>query len=151
MHLEHVNAGYERPHLSRKRLVGCWYSGQGACSQGTSGWDAYSPQHSCCDSGNLAAKSPLLMFNSNDELVERQEPDDMYTLVSGTAQIPVTKAILRSAGHAYYAEEIIDLTTDRIDSDNYPTPPGDSFFDGKKVEVASADFFLSYLCLDTCS
>ncbi len=151
MHLEHVNAGYDRPHLSRKMLVGCWYSGQGACSQGTSGWDAYSPQHSCCDTGNLTAQSPLLMFNSHNELVERQEPDDMYTLVSGTAEIPVTKVILRDAGHAYYYDEVIDITTDRIDSDNYPVPPGDSFFDGKEVQRATADFFLSYLCLDTCS
>lgn len=152
MHLEHINAGYDRPHLSRKRLVGCWYSGQGACSQGASGWDAYSPQHSCCDTGNLTAQSPLLMFNSHDELVERQEPDDMYTLVSGTAEIPVTKVILRNAGHAYYPERQIDLSRgDTIDSDNYPTTPGIPQLELQTVEEASAYFFLTYLCLDACS
>lgn len=138
MHLELVPPGEPGPHPGRERLVGCPY--EGACIDG---WDDYSPYHSCCTPGNVTSATPLLMFNSNDEFLPVEEPNQMYTLLT-EAPIPVTKVILNSAGHAFYWNRVVNTgppERDRISTNEDPEPA----IDGKQVWVATADYFLSHL------
>ncbi|MBA3728977.1 MAG: hypothetical protein H0W94_07250, partial [Actinobacteria bacterium] len=103
------------------------------------------PYHNCCTQGNVDAATPLLLLSSRNEVVDRQEPDAMFDLVAATT-IPVSKVILDNAGHAFYADWIIDYdrptNPDRLSTSDDPLLPN---LDGLTVERATADYFLAQL------
>ncbi len=144
-HLEIPNKGQETPDGARTRYIGCAYGSTDSC---TAAWNAASPYHNCCQPGNVTADTPFLIFNSENELVQRIEPDTMYADKFAAFGIRVTKIILDGTAHAgAYKNTIITLSgCVPADCDELTTnDPWVYTYDGNQVKKASADFFLGHL------
>jgi acetyl esterase len=124
-----------------ERYIGCAYGVTTTCDDN---WRLNSPYDSCCTTDDVSAAVPMLMFNSDDELIPRSEPDNMYTLLDASS-IPATKVILYGTQHsAGYKLETITLSTCQSSCDEVATNQGEDPR-GKTVIQATIDYFLAHL------
>jgi len=141
LHLEDGTNG------ARQRFLNCPFSGTDSCPLA---WHNNSPVDNCCNTGNISAGTPFLMFSSDGEtIVYPQEATEMYTALIGTyppcdalhSCIKATKILLHDTCHAatcYTHPLNFSQGQDQLATDEGCNPGG-------TVTKATIDWFLHEL------